>query len=64
MLRISVDAGRTWPKQYTIDKSQGLEKGDHAAYSDLATLDKRTLGILYERNNYREITFVRQRWRP
>lgn len=62
-LRISFDEGRKWDKQFEIDKSDGRTKEDQAAYSDLVILDKNTLGILYERNDYQQITFVRQRWR-
>jgi sialidase-1 len=32
-------------------------KGDWAAYSDLVLINKRRIGILYERNNYKEIVF-------
>jgi sialidase-1 len=62
-LRISFDEGINWDKQFVIDKSDGKAREDHAAYSDLVILDKNTLGILYERNNYQQITYVRQRWR-
>ena len=63
MLRISFDDGVQWEKQFVIDKSDGRTNEDHAAYSDLVILDKNALGILYERNNYQQITSVRQRWR-
>ena len=61
-LRISFDDGRNWHKQYMIDKSDGKTTEGQAAYSDLVILDKKTIGILYERNNYQQIVFVRRRW--
>jgi sialidase-1 len=62
-LRISVDEGKTWKKNIVIDKSQSGSERSHAAYSDLVQLDKKTIGILYERNNYSEIVFVKQPWK-
>jgi sialidase-1 len=62
-LRISFDEGKTWNKQWVIDKSQSGKEMSHAAYSDLVEINKKTLGILYERNNYQEIVFVRQKWK-
>lgn len=40
-VRISLDQGKTWPKSILLDKEGG-------AYSSLAMVDDRTLGILYE----------------
>jgi sialidase-1 len=57
MVRISYDEGLTWPKSMLVDKSAPGYKGDWSAYSDLVPLNKNTIGILYERNNYREIIF-------
>ncbi len=62
-LRISSDEGKSWDKKYVIDKAGDNQKGDHAAYSDLVKLSSKSIGILYERNNYSEIVFVRQDWR-
>jgi len=62
-LRISSDEGKRWQKEYVIDKGQDNQKGDHAAYSDLVKLSNKSIGILFERNNYGEIVFVRQSWR-
>lgn len=61
-LRISFDEGRTWSKHYEIDKGDDNTKEDHAAYSDIVRLGNKSIGILYERNNYGEIVFVRRRW--
>lgn len=40
-VRMSLDQGKTWPKSILLDKEGG-------AYSSLAMVDDRTLGILYE----------------
>lgn len=61
-LRISFDDGKTWKTTIPIDKSSDNAES-HTAYSDLVKLDSHTVGILYERNNYREIVFVSKRWK-
>lgn len=55
MLRISPDEGRTWEKQWLVDKTDG--PGDHHAYSDLVWMKKKRIGVLYERKQYAEIVF-------
>ena len=62
-LRISHDEGKTWTKNFVVDKSVDNKKKDWAAYSDLVKLDKKTIGILYERNNYAEIVFQPIVWK-
>ncbi|MBS1572031.1 MAG: exo-alpha-sialidase, partial [Bacteroidetes bacterium] len=62
-LRISDDEGKTWYKNFVIDKNPNSEKIDFVAYSDLVNLDKKNIGILYEKNNYKEIVFTSQKWR-
>jgi sialidase-1 len=42
-VRISLDDGKTWP----VDRSILLDK-EGGAYSSMAMVDERTLGILYE----------------
>lgn len=61
-LRISWDEGKTWPHQQIIDASPKNFKGDYTAYSDLVYINKRTVGVLYERKGYGEIVFKRVRW--
>jgi len=56
-LRISYDEGKTWKKSIVVDKSADENKRDWAAYSDLVILDKKTIGVFYERNGYAEIVF-------
>ena len=62
-LRISYDAGKTWKKNFVIDKSEPGRESGHSAYSDLVLINKKTIGILYERANYAEIVFVKKAWR-
>src|SRR5690606_34970568 len=57
-LRISKDQGKTWPINKVIVKSPEGYKGAYAAYSDLVLLNKKTVGILYEKDNYKEIVFL------
>jgi sialidase-1 len=60
-LRISYDDGKTWKKSYLIDKSP-TGKGDYTAYCDLVKVSKKEIGILYERNSYKEIVFTVANW--
>lgn len=55
-INISEDEGKTWSRTITVDNSLSA-KNDWTAYSDLVLINKRSLGILYERNNYSEIVF-------
>lgn len=61
-LRLSYDDGKTWSRSMIIDKSPEGYRGDFTAYSDLVNLGKQQLGILYERDNYREIVFTILKW--
>lgn len=62
-LRISYDDGKTWSKSFLIDKSEDGSKGDFTAYSDLVKLGKKKIGVVYERNGYREIDFTVVKWK-
>jgi len=33
-------------------------EGDYAAYSDLVLLNKKVIGVLYEKDSYKKIVFV------
>ncbi len=61
-LRISYDEGHTWNKQFVIDKSNDPKQKDFTAYSDMILLNKHNIGILYERDNYRQIVFKSLKW--
>jgi sialidase-1 len=56
-VRISLNEGGTWNHSLLIDNNQTGRKGDYTAYSDLVLLNKKKLGVLYERNGYKEIIF-------
>ena len=64
-LRISYDDGKTWPKAMLIAKGKTEEesKEDFAAYSDLVKVNKRSVGILYERSNYSQIVYSQISWK-
>jgi sialidase-1 len=62
-LRISYDDGKNWGKSIVIDKSDERSKGDFTAYSDLVKLGKKKIGVLYERNGYKEIVFTVVKWK-
>lgn len=61
-VRISRDGGLSWYKNILVEKGTEGTKKDIAAYSDLVKLGRRTLGLLYERNDYREIVFTSLHW--
>ncbi len=61
-LRISPDAGKTWPKSFLIDAAVPGEKGDATAYSDIVALPGKSVGILYEKANYSRIVFRVVNW--
>ena len=60
-LRISHNDGQHWDKSILIDQSPD-GKGDFTAYSDLVKLSRRKVGVLYERDNYRQIVFSVIKW--
>ncbi len=54
-LRISYDEGKTWKKSILVDSTG---KKDNTAYSDIILLNKKEIGILYEKDNYSKIVFA------
>lgn len=58
-LKISEDDGSTWKKNIIIAKAatETEAKKDYSAYSDLIQLNRKTIGILYELENYSKIVF-------
>lgn len=58
-LRLSFDDGQNWAKSILIEKSTGNYKGAFIAYSDIVKLKRDNVGVLYERDNYREIRYTR-----
>jgi sialidase-1 len=62
-LRISYDEGKTWTKNYVIDRSEEKDqRKDYTAYSDIVLLKKNKIGILYERAGYSEIVFTTKKY--
>ncbi|WP_295720052.1 sialidase family protein [Mucilaginibacter sp.] len=61
-LRISFDEGKTWKYNVVIAKSPIGYKGAFSAYSDLVAVDKKHIGILYEKDEYKHIVFTTYSW--
>lgn len=62
-LRISYDEGKTWEKHFMVDKSQGSSKDNYTAYSDIVKHAEKKIGVLYEKDNYRQIVFKVIKWK-
>ena len=62
-LKISSDGGRNWTKSFILAKAPEGYKGDYSAYSDLVKLSDGTVGVLYEKDNYKEIVFRLVEWK-
>lgn len=62
-LRISFDEGKTWNKNFLIDKGDPAINKDHTAYSDLVNINRSKIAVLYEKDNYSKIVFTTVRWR-
>ena len=59
-LRISNNGGKTWYSSRSIAKAPEGYKGDYSAYADIVLLNKKEIGVLFEKDNYREIVFTVQ----
>lgn len=57
-LRLSKDGGKSWYLNQTIAKAPKGYKGSYAAYSDIVLLNKKTIGVFYEKDNYKTIVFI------
>ena len=57
MLHISRNDGRSWKPYLVIDQAPEGASKDYTAYSDLVVFQTNRLGVLYERNGYREIVW-------
>jgi sialidase-1 len=53
----------SWELTIPIDYTGDTAKLPWTAYSDLVKLNENSLGILYERDNYREIVFKQVVWK-
>ncbi len=56
-LRISRDDGKTWPTVRVVDKAPPGNERDYTAYSDIVSLGRRKVGVLYEQGSYSKILF-------
>ncbi len=60
-LRISYDDGKNWKQSFLVDKSPN-KKGDYTCYSDLVKVGENEIGVLYEKDSYKEIVFTVVKW--
>ena len=61
-VKISFDEGASWSLTMPVDYTGDPDKLPWTAYSDLVKLGETSLGILYERDDYREIVFKQINW--
>jgi sialidase-1 len=63
-LSLSFDEGKTWPVRKLIDQTNDAlkRKQDYTAYSDIVSIGKRKIGVLYELDNYSKIVFKQLSW--
>jgi len=61
-MRISFNEGNTWTKSILLDKSPDGKK-DFTAYSDIVKLNKKKIGVLYEKDGYAQIVFTVINWK-
>jgi sialidase-1 len=61
-VRISYDEGNSWVKSMLIESGKQDGKVDATAYSDLVKLNKKSIGVLYERDDYKQIVFKTVHW--
>lgn len=60
-LRLSKDKGKSWYYNKLIAKAPEGYKGAYSAYSDIVLIKPNTIGILYEKDNYKEIIFLTEK---
>ncbi|GAB3026680.1 sialidase family protein [Niabella terrae] len=60
-LRISHNNGKRWKKSILIYANPNQQ--DAAAYSDIVALDRGHIGVLFEKDGYREIAFTTVQWK-
>ena len=54
-LQISFDEGKTWKKKFLIEPK-------NTAYSDIVKTSKKSIGVFYEADGYKEIRFTEVKW--
>jgi len=55
-LQVSFDEGKTWRKKFLIEAR-------NTGYADIVKLSKKTIVVLYEADDYKEIRFTIKKWR-
>jgi sialidase-1 len=55
-LQISFDEGKTWKKKFLIEPKK-------TAYSDIVKTSKKSIGVFYEADGYKEIRFTVVKWK-
>lgn len=60
-LRLSDDQGKSWYLNKVIAKAPEGYSHAFAAYSDLVLVNKKEIGILYEKDNYKLIVFTKEK---
>jgi len=62
-LRISKDDGHTWIQNILVDKTEDEKQiSDYTAYSDIVLVTKKSIGVIYEKENYNKIVFTIIKW--
>lgn len=60
-LKLSKDKGKTWYFTKLIAKAPEGYKGAYSAYSDIVLMKPKLVGILYEKDNYKDIVFLTEK---
>jgi sialidase-1 len=55
-LQVSFNEGKNWKKKFLIEAK-------HTGYSDIVKLSKKTIGVLYEADDYKEVRFTIVKWK-
>lgn len=62
-LRISFDDGKTWEISKLVYANSEKKDKSPSAYSDIVKIGKKTIGVLFEKDNYSQIVFSVFNWK-
>ncbi len=62
-LRISFDDGKSWEISKLVYAGKENKDKSPSAYSDIVKIGKKTIGVLFEKDNYSEIVFSLINWK-
>lgn len=62
-LRISFDDGKTWKISQLVYSRPDKKDKSPSAYSDIVKISKKTIGVLFEKDNYSQIVFSSLDWK-